>query len=165
VTDDGLNIDREGIHIDPDLAAEIAIEDELDANVEGEYTFPDPRRRRASGWVYLVAAAVSTVTFEGGWMVAVGFVVLGVWQFLASWPLNINEHDALKAAASAVGFPVGHASASVRFRGWRSRPRWSVVLYSATEPPDQRALVVVDAVDGQIAEKPFVEDVSQQAVA
>jgi hypothetical protein len=33
------------------------------------------------------------------------------------------------------------------------------VLYSATEPPDRRGLVVVDAVDGQVAEMPFVEDI------
>jgi hypothetical protein len=62
-------------------------------------------------------------------------------------------------AARAVDFPIGHSSASVRFHGWRSRPRWSVMLYSATEPPDQRALVVVDAVDGSIVETPYVETI------
>jgi hypothetical protein len=45
----------------------------------------------------------------------------------------------------------------VRFNGWRSRPRWTVVLYSASEPPDHRALVVVDAVSGEIVETPYVE--------
>jgi hypothetical protein len=33
------------------------------------------------------------------------------------------------------------------------------MLYSATEPPDQRALVVVDAVDGSIVETPYVETI------
>jgi hypothetical protein len=47
----------------------------------------------------------------------------------------------------------------VTFRGIRSRPQWSVVLYSAEEPPDQRALVVVDAVSGEVADEPYVEDV------
>jgi hypothetical protein len=47
---------------------------------------------------------------------------------------------------------VGHASAAVRFAGWRSRPRWAVVLYSASDPPDERALVVVDAVAGDVVE-------------
>jgi hypothetical protein len=34
-----------------------------------------------------------------------------------------------------------------------------VILYSASEPPDQRALVVVDAVSGEVAEEPYVEEV------
>jgi hypothetical protein len=33
-------------------------------------------------------------------------------------------------------------------------------MYSATEPPDQRALVVVDAVSGEVVEPPYVEDVT-----
>jgi hypothetical protein len=65
----------------------------------------------------------------------------------------------MTTAAAAIDFPVGHSSASVRFHGWRSRPRWSVLLYSATEPPDQRALVVVDAVSGEIVETPYVESI------
>jgi hypothetical protein len=36
-----------------------------------------------------------------------------------------------------------------------------VVLYSANEPPDRRALVVVDAVTGEVAEEPYVEDVPE----
>jgi hypothetical protein len=35
------------------------------------------------------------------------------------------------------------------------------VLYSASEPPDQRALVVVDAVSGDVAEEPYVEPVER----
>jgi hypothetical protein len=34
-----------------------------------------------------------------------------------------------------------------------------VVLYSAAEPPDQRALVGVEAVSGEVADEPYVEDV------
>lgn len=157
MSDNGMQIDREGIHIDRGLADSIAIEEELDANIEGEYTFPDPIKRRVSGWVYLVAAGVSVVAFSGGWMVAIAFVLLAVWQFLSSWPLETDEHQAMATAGAAVGFPVGHASAAVRFSGWRSKPRWSVLLYSATEPPDQRALVVVDAVSGAVAEQPYIE--------
>ena len=58
-------------------------------------------------------------------------------------------------------FPIGHASAAVTFRGVRSRPRWNVVLYSAEEPPDQRGMVVVDAVAGQVAESPYVEEIPE----
>lgn len=157
---DGSRVDREGIYIERDLADEIAIEEELDANVEGEYRFPSPARRRISGWIFGVAAAISLVAFDGGWIAAIGFVLLAAWQFLSAWPLGVDEHEAMTTAAAAVDFPIGHSSASVRFHGWRSRPRWSVMLYSATEPPDRRGLVVVDAVDGSIVETPYVEDTS-----
>lgn len=155
-----LSIDREGIHIERELADSIAIEEELDANVEGEYTFPSPRRRRLSGWVFLVFGLVTLASVEGGWVVALGFGLLAGWQFLSAWPLEIDEHAALNKAGAEVEFPIGHASASVRFHGWRSRPRWSVVLYSATEPPDKRGLVVIDAVSGDVVETPYVETVS-----
>ncbi|MGB7859937.1 MAG: hypothetical protein WBM90_05525 [Acidimicrobiia bacterium] len=160
MSDDRSRIDREGIHIDRDLADEVAIEEELDANVLGEFRFPSPMRRRLAGWVYAVAAAVSLLTIPSGWIVAIGFAALAVWQFLSSWPLDIDENQAMTLAGGAVEFPVGHASAAVRFHGWRSRPRWAVVLYSASEPPDERALVVVDAVDGSIVEQPYVETIA-----
>lgn len=159
MTEPNPKIDREGIHIERDLAERIHIEEDLDSNVEGEYAFPSPQRRRISGWVYVVAGVVSVFAFPGGWMVGVGFCVLALWQFLSAWPLNVDEHEAMTAAASVVEFPIGHASASVRFFGWRSRPRWSVVMYAATEPPDRRALVVVDAVSGEVVESPYVEDI------
>ena len=160
MTDDERRIDREGIHIERDLADQIAIEEELDANVEGEYRFPAPERRRISGWIYLVAGVVSLFAFDGGWIAAVGFAVLAIWQFLSSWPLEVDEREAMTIAGAAVDFPIGHSSASVRFHGWRSRPRWSVMLYAATEPPDRRALIVVDAVDGEIVEPPYVEEIA-----
>ncbi len=157
---DEWRVDREGIHIDRELADEIAIEEDLDANIEGPYRFPSPERRRASGWVFVVTAIIALLTIEGGWPVAVGLGLLAMWMFSSSWPLNLDEHQALARAASVVDFPIGHASASVRFQGWRSRPRWSVLLYSATEPPDRRALVLVDAVSGEVADLPYVEAIS-----
>jgi hypothetical protein len=157
MSDQNPNVDRSGIHIERDLADSIAIEEELDANIEGEYRFPSPKRRRIAGWVYLVAGLISGLTFTGGWWVAIGFVVLAAWQFVSAWDLNVDEKEAMTVAASVVQFPIGHAAASVRFTGWRSRPRWSVVMYSATEPPDQRALVLVDAVTGYVIAPPYVE--------
>jgi len=154
-------VDREGIHIERDLADSVAIEEELDSNVVGPYRFPSPTRRRIAGWVFVVGAVLTVVLLDDGWIPALGFVALALWQFAASWPLNIDEHQALTIAGSAVDFPVGHASAAVTFRGLRSVPRWSVVLYSAAEPPDRRALVVVDAVTGDVAEEPYVEDVPE----
>lgn len=157
---EGPKVDREGIHIERDLADRIAIEEELDSNIQGEYRFPPPSRRRIAGWVYLVAGVIAGLTFDGGWWVAALFLGLAVWQFASSWPFDVDENEAMTTAAAAVHFPIGHASASVRFFGWRSRPRWSVVMYAATEPPDQRALVVVDAVSGEIVETPYVEDIA-----
>jgi hypothetical protein len=151
--------DREGIHIERELADSVAIEEELDANVVGPFTFPEPGRRRIAGWVFLAAGLVATVTIDGGWVVGVGFGMLAIWQFVSAWPLAVDEHEAMTVAGAAVDFTIGHASAAVRFHGWRSRPRWSVVLYSASEPPDQRALVVVDAVSGDVVEEPYVEDI------
>ncbi len=152
-------VDREGIHIERELADSVAIEDELDANVIGPYSFPDPGRRRIAGWVLGVAGLVAVVAIDGGLIVGAGFALLAIWQFLSAWPLAVDENQAMTVAGAAVDFPIGHASAAVRFHGWRSRPRWSVVLYSASEPPDQRALVVVDAVSGDVVEEPYVEDI------
>jgi len=151
--------DREGIHIEREVADSVAIEEELDANVVGPFKFPGPGRRRIAGWVFLAAGLVATVTIDGGWLVGVGFGMLAIWQFVSAWPLAVDEHEAMTVAGAAVDFTIGHASAAVRFHGWRSRPRWSVVLYSASEPPDQRALVVVDAVSGDVVEQPYVEDI------
>ena len=152
-------ISREGIHIERDVADAVHIEEELDANVVGPYKFPQPTRRRIAGWVLLWGALMCAVLIDGGWLPALGIAALAGWQFLSAWPLAIDENQALAVAASAVEFPVGHASAAVTFKGWRSRPRWSVVLYSATEPPDRRALVVVDAVSGDVDGDPYVEDI------
>lgn len=158
MSDQERRIDREGIHIDRDLADEIAIEEELDANVVGAYLFPSPARRRIAAWVLVAAGVIAFLTIPGGWPVSMGFLGLAAWQFLSAWPLNVDENEAMTLAGSAVGFAVGHASAAVRFHGLRSRPRWAVLVYSATEPPDQRALVVVDAVSGETGDV-YVEDI------
>ncbi len=152
-------VDRSGIHIERDLADSLAIEEELDSNVEAPYRFPSPTRRRIAGWVFVVAAVLAMLVIDGGWLPAIGLFALAAWNFASAWPLAVNEAQALSIAGAAVAFPVGHASAAVTFRGIRSRPHWSVVLYSAEEPPDQRALVVVDAVSGEVAEEPYVEPV------
>jgi hypothetical protein len=160
MSEDERRIGREGIYIERDIADQVAIEEELDSNVEGEYHFPQPTRRRIAGWVYLVAGAIAAATIDGGWVLGLAFGALSAWHFLSAWPLSIDEHEALTTAAKVVEFPVGHSSATVRFNGWRSRPRWSVMLYAATEPPSQRALVVVDAVTGEVVEAPYVETIA-----
>lgn len=152
-------IDREGIHIDVELAEALNIEEELDSNQLGTYRFPSPERRRTIGWILLATAAVAALVVPGGWWVAIGFAGFGGWMFASAFPLAIDEQEALRVAGTQVPFAVGHASASVRFTGWRSRPRWSVVVYSASEPPDARGLVVVDGVNGEVVEPPYVEPI------
>ena len=56
-----------------------------------------------------------------------------------------------------VGFPVGHASAQLGWRGLRSRPTWRILLYSNEPMPTKRGLVMVDGIDGEVIAT-FLED-------
>ena len=73
------------------------------------------------------------------------------------WTLTVEESEALAAAARAVGFPVGHASAQMAWKGWLSRPTWRILCYSAEDPPTRRGIVLVDGVSGEVVEF-FAED-------
>ena len=135
----------------------------------GQYTFPDIRRRRWPGILYLVLATgcfALWATHQGGDRVlvnagflgvAIALLLIGTYHLAAAWPLAVRDTDALVAAAGAVGFPVGHASAQLGWRGLRSRPTWRILLYSSEEPPTRRGIVLVDAVDGKVLEK-FTEE-------
>ena len=83
--------------------------------------------------------------------------LFGAYSFITGWDLKVDERDALVASVRQVGFPVGHASAQMGWRGLLSRPTWRILLYSAEDPPTQRGLVLVDGVDGEVLEW-FVED-------
>ena len=147
--------------------------DELPADLDvtryvGMYTFPDIRRRRAPAIAYLLLAAVlgilaaarpgqRVLVNEGFLMAAIVLTAIGVYHLLAAWPLAVRDTDALLAAAGEVGFPVGHASAQLGWRGLRSRPTWRILLYSSEDPPAKRGLVLVDAVDGEVLDH-LVED-------
>ena len=85
-------VDRGGIHIESDLAESLVIEEELDSNIVGPYRFPAPTRRRISGWIFVAFAAIALLSIDGGWVPAIGFVVLAIWQFASAWPLNIDGH-------------------------------------------------------------------------
>lgn len=144
--------------------------DDLDiTGFVGPYQFPDNSRRRIPAVMYLVIAALLVIA----WLVARGsdtalvndgflyaatlFAAFAIYGLSASWRMKVNERDALVRATQAVGFAVGHASAQQVWRGVRSRPTWRVFCYSSEEPPLQRGLVLVDAVDGRIVER-LVED-------
>ena len=137
--------------------------EELDAaGYVGPYTFPDIRRRRIPGLVYLGCAAVAAalwaatrggdpVLVNGGVLGgAVALAAIGAYHLATAWALRIDQTDALVAAVRQVGFPVGHASAQLGWRGLLSRPTWRILLYSAEEPPERRGLVLVDGVDGEV---------------
>lgn len=127
----------------------------------GPYTFPDIARRRIAAGVYALAAVVclavwvthrgSHVLVNGGVGAAgLGLALVAAYHLAAAWPLRVRDADALVAAVRHVGFPVGHASAQLGWRGLRSRPTWRILLYSAEDPPAKRGLVLVDAVDGSV---------------
>ena len=121
----------------------------------GAYQFPDIRRRRIAGIAYLVLAALvawaAVATGNAGfWFATVLLVLIAGYHFLTSWHLAVDQTDALAVASRTVGFPVGHASAQLAWRGLRSRPTWRILVYSADEPPSIRGLVELDAVDGHV---------------
>lgn len=121
----------------------------------GPYTFPDIKRRRIAGTIYLVLAALAlwaglAAANSGLVFGAVLLALIGGYHFLAAWPLKVDQTEALAVASRTVGFPVGHASAQLAWRGLRSRPAWRILVYSADEPPSMRGLVELDAVDGHV---------------
>jgi hypothetical protein len=155
--------------------------DELPADLDvsgyvGQYTFPDIRRRRIPGVIYLILGAgclALWMTHRGGnhvlvnhgtLVAAVVLLLIGAQHLATAWPLAVRDTDALVAAVREVGFPVGHASAQLGWRGLRSRPTWRILLYSAEDPPARRGYVVVDAVDGSVLGH-FVEDNPEDWVA
>jgi hypothetical protein len=144
--------------------------DDLDiTGLVGPYTFPNINRRRVPGALYLVIALTSfslwllnrgddhVLVNSGFLVVAVFLALVGAYHLVAGWNLDVNDTDALVAAVKRVGFPVGHASAQLGWRGLLSRPTWRILLYSAEDPPARRGLVLVDGVDGSVLAE-LVED-------
>ncbi len=132
-----------------------------------DYVFPNNNRRRIPGYLYLgiaVALAALVVIRGTGVYVNRGYLgaavllgLLGVYSIVSGWNLNVDERDALVAAVREVGFPVGHASAQMGWRGVLSRPTWRILLYSADDPPTKRGFVLVDGVEPTVVDS-FVED-------
>jgi hypothetical protein len=121
----------------------------------GPYLFPDIRRRRIAGTilgVLGVASLAGGVAAEEGGLIGAGLLLLliAAYHVAAAWHLAVDQIEALAVASRTVGFPVGHASAQLGWRGLRSRPSWRILLYSADSPPSRRGLVEVDAVDGAV---------------
>jgi hypothetical protein len=155
--------------------------DELPADLDvsgyvGQYTFPDIRRRRIPGVLYLLLAtgcfalwathrSGDHVLVNGGTLTAaIALLLIGWHHWATAWPLAVRDTDALVAAVREVGFPVGHASAQLGWRGLRSRPTWRILLYSAEDPPARRGYVMVDGVDAAVLGH-YVEDNPEDWVA
>jgi hypothetical protein len=121
----------------------------------GPYVFPDIRRRRIAGWCYVAIGALSLwagLAADNRGLVFGGvlLLVIAVYNFVAGWHVGVDQIEALAVASRTVGFPVGHASAQLGWRGLLSRPAWRILVYSADEPPSIRGLVELDAVDGHV---------------
>jgi hypothetical protein len=147
-----------------------ALPDDLNAaGFVGPYMFPNNNRRRVPGVLYIIIGlgciagwlalrSSDPVLINQGFAFAgAGLILFGIYAIVSGWNLDVDERDALVAATRTVGFPVGHASAQMGWRGLLSRPTWRILLYSSENPPDKRGLVLVDGVDGEVVEW-FVED-------
>jgi hypothetical protein len=148
---------RRRIEIPAEVAADEAVPQDLDATQHDPYTIPSTRRRLRGTVIYSVAAVLAGIA--GLWVVMAVFAIATVWHAMASWTIAVLDPQALEAATREVRFAVGHASAVVGFDGVRARPVWNVLVFSADDPPTQRGLVRVDAVDGHVVES-FTEEVA-----
>lgn len=161
--------DQRAVQDEGDAEVRDSLPEDLDVSgYVGQVTFPDNSHRRIPGVLYLAIAAVCVAVWavagddavlvnDGVLVAAVVLAAFGIYSISAGWPLGVDATEALVEATRQVGFPVGHASASLAWRGLRSRPTWRILVYSAEEPPRSRGLVLVDAVDGTVLQH-FVED-------
>ncbi|MEX0945791.1 MAG: hypothetical protein WD651_15185 [Acidimicrobiia bacterium] len=153
------------MEIPREVADAARVPEDLDSASLGPYHFPDPGRRRIGAYIYAGLALVGLLVIPGpgrfGFVAVV--LMLALWHWRASWPLLVTPEQALGGAATVAPFPIGHSSAAVTFHGIRARPRWHVILYDAANPPAQRALMVIDAVTGEMVGEPYVEELSLEA--
>ena len=152
----------------PDVGDELPPELDVSGYV-GPYVFPNNSRRRVPGALYAFLGVISIATWaltigsdpnivNGGFLAAgIALLVLAAYHFRAGWDLLVEETDALLEAVRAVGFPVGHASAQMGWRGWFSRPTWRILVFSNEIRPLQRGLVLVDGVEPKVLDV-IVED-------
>ncbi len=149
-----------GIEIPEDVAEAAGLPDDLNAGALDLYPYavPDPARRRRAAAVYAAAAVVVVVGMllglpSGMWVAVAMLTAIALLHVAGGWHLQVREGEALEVANRAIGFPVGHASANLGFMGWRARPVWNVLVFSADDPPTQRGLVRVDGIDGTVVEQ------------
>ena len=151
-----------------------ALPEDLDVTAfVGPSVFPNITRRRIPGTMYALVALVCLgawlATDNAGLLLAAAILaVVSAYHFATAWNVAVDETEALLVASRTVGFPVGHASAQLAWRGLRSRPAWRILLYSADDPPSMRGLVELDAIDGHVLgdyTEPNPEDWSKYGLA
>lgn len=159
----------DGLDADADEYVDELPDDLNAADFVGPYLFPNNSKRRIPGILYLAIGGLLLVLWfvgtgdtsplmNGGVALgALALIVVGLYHLQGGWDLAVDEQDALVEATRAVGFPVGHASAQMAWRGVRSRPTWRILMYSNESPPKQRGFAMVDGVDGEVIHV-FVED-------
>jgi hypothetical protein len=146
----------ESAHIDE-------LPEDLDASAAVNITFPNNNRRRIPAVLYIIIGSASIAAYVANKgttpLVDVGLVwagalliVFGLYGLVAGRRLRIDETEALVSANAWSKFAVGHASAQMTWRGLLSRPAWRLLLYSAEDPPQRRAFVIVDGIDGSVIE-------------
>jgi hypothetical protein len=154
----------DGIEIPREIADAEGVPEDLDANLAGSYEFPSPTRRRISGFTFLGGGLLAVLGAllglpAGLYVLAAALGSIGLFHFAAAWELNTTPEEALAVAGREISFPLGHASAAVTFEGWRSRPVWHVLVYSADDPPTTQGLVRVDGVNGSVLGEAYEEAV------
>jgi hypothetical protein len=153
------------IEIPQEVAEAAEVPDDLQSLVLEPYAVPNTNQRRRAGWVYVVAAAIVVLGIvlglpSGMWLVVALFLVVAGFHRLAGWDLKVMDGPALEIANRHAEFPAGHASAALNFQGWRARPIWNVLMFSADDPPTQRGLVRVDGITGEVIGS-YVEDIDE----
>jgi len=153
----------------PDDQVRDTLPDDLDPSaLTATYMFPNNSRRRIPAVIYMLIGAGSIILWStvgsdavlvnrGTLIAGIALIVIGLYHWQAGWDLSFDEQQSLGAATREVGFPVGHASAQLGWRGLRSRPTWRILLYSNEPSPTHRGLVLVDGINGEIIDR-FVED-------
>ena len=166
-------VNADPVNTRPDDLDDGAVVDELPADldlsaVDAPITFPNNNRRRIPATMYLLLGAgcisaylsigdSSPLVNRGVLVAGVLLVVFAVYGFVAGRTLRVDEAEALSAAAASLGFPVGHASAQMTWRGLLSQPVWRLLCYSDENPPRSRAMVIVDGCTAEVLEK-YSED-------
>ena len=157
--------DEQGVDEQGDDEIRDELPEDLDpAALAGPYLFPNNSRRRIPAVLYVligagcivlrIVAGDDAVLVNNGVLVAgIVLILVGLYHWQGGWDLSFDEEHALQAATREVGFPVGHASAQLGWRGLRSRPTWRILIYSNEPSPEHRGLVLVDGVNGEIIDR------------
>jgi len=143
------------IQIPHEVADAAEVPDDLQSIVLEPYAVPNTKQRRRAALVYVVAAGITALGIAlglpiGMWLVVAAFLAIAGYHWLGGWDLKVMDGEALEIANRHAEFPAGHASAALNFEGWRARPIWNVLMFSADDPPTERGLVRVNGRSGEV---------------